>query len=118
VSAATSASKELDLVAPGGEGTDPILSTWPTYATIENLQRRVRTLNYALSSGTSMATPHVTAVAALLLAREPELSPTQVRARLIATAQDIGIEGFDSDSGYGRLDAYRALQAKGDGASF
>lgn len=109
---------ELDILAPGGEGSDPILSTWPTYATLENLQRRVRTLNYAMASGTSMAAPHVSAVAALLLAREPEMTPAQVRARLIATADDTGVAGFDADSGYGRLNADRALRSNGDAASF
>lgn len=41
-------------------------------------------------SGTSMATPHVTGVAALLLAREPNLTPEEVRARLIRTSQPLG----------------------------
>lgn len=109
---------ELDILAPGGESSDPILSTWPTYPTLENLQRRVRTLNYAMASGTSMAAPHVTAVAALLLAREPNLTPAQIRARLIATAQDMGPVGYDPDSGYGRLNAERALRSTGDAAAF
>jgi subtilisin family serine protease len=109
---------ELDLLAPGGESRDPVFSTWPTYPTLENLQRRVSDQNYAMASGTSMAAPHVSAVAALLLAREPHLNPAQLRARLIATADDMGSPGFDQGSGYGRLNAHRALSASGDDARF
>ncbi|HEY9843280.1 MAG: S8 family serine peptidase [Candidatus Sericytochromatia bacterium] len=109
---------EVDLLAPGGDSDNLVLSTWPTYPTLENLQRRVRSLDYAMASGTSMASPHVSAVAALLLAREPQLSPEQVRARLVATAEDVGQPGYDEDSGYGRLNAFKALQASGDDARF
>lgn len=110
----------LDLLAPGGNGElggegFPIISTWPTYPTYEYLTGRVPTLDYAGISGTSMAAPHVTAVAALILAQEPALTPQQVRSRLIATATDVGAVGFDSDSGYGFLNAEKALQARGDG---
>ena len=62
-----------------------------------------------------MATPHVSAVAALILAQEPGLTPQQVRSRLIATATDFGPVGFDTESGYGFLNAEKALVAKGDG---
>lgn len=114
---------QIDLLAPGGEGDlerggTPILSTWPTYASFEYLRRRVRTLNYATASGTSMAAPHVSGVVALLLSQQPELSPQQVRSRLVATADDILQPGFDNDSGYGLLNAYRALKATGDDAQF
>jgi len=114
---------ELDLLAPGGQGDArlggmPILSTWPTYPSFENLQRRVETLEYAFTTGTSMAAPHVSGVAALLLAREPGLTPAQVRARLIATAADLLDPGHDSDSGYGKLNAFKALQAQTHDADF
>lgn len=112
--------EDLDLLAPGGSGDldsngFPIVSTWPTYPTYEFLIGQVNTLSYAGISGTSMATPHVSAVAALLLAQEPDLTPQQVRSRLIATATDVGPVGFDEDSGYGFLNAQKALQATGDG---
>jgi subtilisin len=60
---------ELDLVAPG-EG---ILSTWPGGG-------------YHTLSGTSMAAPHVSGLAALLLARNPGLSPAEVKDRLQQSA--------------------------------
>lgn len=111
----------LDILAPGGNGGlgrsgFPVISTWPTYPAFEFLTNRVTTLSYAGISGTSMATPHVSAVAALILAQEPELTPQQVRSRLIATATDFGPVGFDADSGYGLLNAEKALVARGDGS--
>lgn len=110
----------LDILGPGGSGGlgrsgMPVISTWPTYPAYEFLTARVTTLSYAGISGTSMATPHVSAVVALMLAQEPDLTPQQVRSRLIATATDIGPLGFDVDSGYGILNAEKALLAKGDG---
>ncbi len=108
---------QIDLVAPGGAGRSNILqegqqvwSTWPGYNTFEFFQKRVTSTQYAATSGTSMACPHVAGVVALMLAREPNLTPAQIRSRLIATADDMGQPGFDEDSGYGKLNAYRALQ--------
>jgi thermitase len=72
--------------------------------------KRVTSTMYAATSGTSMACPHVTGVVALMLSREPGLTPAQIRSRLIATADDIEAPGFDEASGYGKLNALRALQ--------
>ena len=108
---------QIDLVAPGGAGRSNVLqegqqvwSTWPSYNTFEFFQKRVTSTLYAATSGTSMACPHVAGVVALMLAREPNLTPAQIRSRLIATADDMGTPGYDEDSGYGKLNAYRALQ--------
>ncbi len=108
---------EIDIVAPGGGGRSAALregqqiwSTWPTYNTFEFFAKRVTSTSYASTSGTSMACPHVTGVVALMLSREPNLTPAQIRSRLITTADDIGVPGFDEDSGYGKLNAYRALK--------
>ncbi len=43
--------------------------------------------SYAYYSGTSMATPHVTGVASLILSQNPSMTPAQVKARLQATAR-------------------------------
>ena len=59
-------------------------------------------------SGTSMAAPHVTGVAALL-ASEGVTQPGQVRARLEGSADDLGQPGVDPAYGKGRLNAARAL---------
>lgn len=110
---------EIELVAPGGGGArrnagQQILSAWPTYRTYESYQGRVRTLGQALTSGTSMAAPHVTGTVALLLAKEPQLSPAQVRARLMVTAEDLTgnrqqTVGFDQSTGWGQLNALHVL---------
>jgi subtilisin family serine protease len=60
-------------------------------------------------NGTSSACPFVAGVAALVWANEPGLSNDEVRDRINATAVDINSSGFDSETGWGRADAHRAL---------
>lgn len=67
---------------------------------------------YAVWSGTSMATPHVSAVAALIIARYPDLSPQQVADRLKSTATKLSTMGNKShtrDYGYGLLNVESAV---------
>jgi serine protease len=78
----------------------------PTRATVINA-----TGNLAMLSGTSMASPHAAGVAALVLSRNPSLTPDQVRAILRASADDLGTPGWDPVFGYGRINARRAVQA-------
>lgn len=59
--------------------------------------------------GTSAATPQVSALAALLFAQDPTRSPSQVRALIEATADDLGAPGRDDSFGYGRVNFSRAL---------
>ena len=60
-------------------------------------------------SGTSMASPHVAGIAALLLERNPRLSSEQIRKVLIASANPpAGIVPFDNAWGFGRVDAEAA----------
>lgn len=67
--------------------------------------------DYAEFSGTSMATPHVSATAALMLLKQPDLSPFEVRTLLHDTSVDLGEPGFDVKFGYGRIDALNATVA-------
>lgn len=65
---------------------------------------------YGYMSGTSMACPHVSGVAALmqalrLAAGKPKLSPSDAMYLIIATAIDLGASGYDSLYGYGLVDA-------------
>ena len=60
-------------------------------------------------SGTSMATPHVSGVAAALWAAHPELTNAQVVEILHQTSVDLGAAGFDNTYGYGRVDLKAAL---------
>ena len=66
--------------------------------------------DYGSLSGTSMATPHVVAAAALVWATHPDLGPDDVEQRLKDTADDLGDPGFDVNFGFGRIDAVRAIQ--------
>ena len=62
-------------------------------------------------SGTSMATPHVAGIAALLLGEDSSLSPAQVRFYLESTARDGSVAGWDPTFGWGLVDANAALIA-------
>jgi len=70
---------------------------------------RVVDTNYVELSGTSMATPHASGVAALLLAANASLTPAQIKERLMATAVDLGLDA--NSQGTGRGDVYAAWQA-------
>jgi len=96
---------ELDVVAPGGymqSGTDPngIYSTGWTPA--EN--------TYMYMQGTSMATPHVTGLVALLMG-SGLTDPDDIRSVLRNTAVDLGTPGRDDYYGWGLVDAEAALDA-------
>ncbi len=64
---------------------------------------------YEAWGGTSMATPHVSGVAALLWSANPELTNVQIREAMDMTALDLGDEGRDVHYGYGLVQAYDAL---------
>jgi cysteine-rich repeat protein len=59
--------------------------------------------------GTSAAAPHAAAVAALVLDRQPSLTPGQLRIALIDGALDLGPPGADDTYGAGRIDALAAV---------
>jgi subtilisin family serine protease len=60
-------------------------------------------------NGTSSATPHVAAVAALVLSVNPALTPGEVESILESSARDMGTVGFDNETGWGRIDAEAAV---------
>jgi len=66
----------------------------------------------AAFNGTSMAAPHVSGSAALLLSADPSLqgNPFATRAILLATSKDLGEAGFDQRFGFGRVDADSAAE--------
>jgi serine protease len=69
--------------------------------------------SYEAWSGTSMATPHVSAVAALVRSCHPELDNVAIRAALTATARDLGDAGRDPAYGFGLVQARAALLSLG-----
>jgi subtilisin family serine protease len=66
---------------------------------------------YYSLSGTSMAAPHVSGIAALMLSVAPGLSPDQAEDLVETTAVDLGDPGRDDYYGWGRVDALAAVQA-------
>ena len=62
-------------------------------------------------SGTSMACPHVAGLAALMLEKNPSLSPAGIDSLMQLNALDLGVAGKDNDFGSGRIDAYAIVQA-------
>jgi serine protease len=119
----------LDIVAPGGGADSGIIDARkgstdrdncsfsgdpaPIYQMTfgHNLRRFGLPGGY---EGTSMATPHVTATAALIVASGilgPDPTPAALTERLEATAKDLGFPGFDTRYGYGLVDAGNAVTA-------
>ncbi|MBE2215454.1 MAG: S8 family serine peptidase [Opitutaceae bacterium] len=88
----------IDVAAPGVD----ILSLEPS------------TGGYVPKSGTSMAAPHVSGLAALILQTHPTFTAEQVRQALRVSATDLGVPGRDSDFGYGRIHAAEAVLLPGD----
>lgn len=69
------------------------------------------TFGYYFYQGTSMATPHVAGIAALLYSNGNAATPGQIRNILQSTAEDLGTPGRDNIYGYGLVNAYAALQS-------
>jgi hypothetical protein len=72
---------------------------------------------YEAWDGTSMATPHVSAVAALVWSYDTSLTNAEIRNALTATAQDLGASGRDVYYGYGLVQARAALEYLGYGGT-
>ena len=70
---------------------------------------------YEAWSGTSMATPHVSGVAALVWSHNPTWTNAQIRSALEATAEDRGTAGRDDSYGYGIVRAKAALDSLNGG---
>ncbi len=73
---------------------------------------------YRISSGTSMATPHVAGAVALLLDALPELTPAEVRSYLEESALELGEMGKDNYYGAGRLQVDLAVTTALTGLRF
>lgn len=72
--------------------------------------------DYGALSGTSMATPHVTGSAALLLSLAPDLNAAQVLLALEKTANDLGDSGWDMRTAYGLINLPAAARYVAPGA--
>ncbi|MCA9217928.1 MAG: S8 family serine peptidase, partial [Planctomycetales bacterium] len=63
------------------------------------------------NSGTSLSSPMVAGLAGLILSAHPDWTAEEVRSTLRATADDIDTPGFDERTGFGRINARKALSA-------
>lgn len=75
----------------------------------EDIRSAVPGGGWGSKSGTSMATPNVAGVIALLYQAKPDLTIEEVSQILESTALDLGTPGKDNDFGSGRVDAYQAV---------
>jgi thermitase len=89
----SSFNSDVEVAAPGVN----ITSTWNNGA-------------YNTISGTSMATPHASGVAALIAGRNPTGGPAAWRAKLDASVDDLGAPGRDPQFGFGRVNVVKAAQ--------
>jgi len=64
---------------------------------------------YTYMGGTSMATPHVAGVVALIRSANPDLDVITIKQILMSSANDLGTPGEDNVYGWGFLDAYEAV---------
>ena len=101
VSTFSNVGPEVTVVAPG----TGILSTMPTYAVTINAG-----LNHGVLDGTSMATPLVTGLAALMWSRHTGFTNTKIKDCLISSAVKLGAGTFDNAWGNGRVNAEAALR--------
>jgi len=94
----------VDVAAPGGDTSvtaNGILSTLNAGTTVPGAD------NYAFYQGTSMATPHVAGVVALMLSKTPSMTPDQVEAKLKSSAR--AFPATCTSCGSGIVDATAAL---------
>ncbi len=101
----------LDIMAPGGDtSVDQNGDGYGDGILQQTFQgANLGAFNYYFFQGTSMATPHVVGVAALVIAKGNAVTPTAVRAALESSADDLGSAGRDNTFGYGLVDPAGAL---------
>jgi len=100
----------IGVVAPGGAGSLQCDNedVWSTF--LASKKQPCGRDGYEPLAGTSMATPHVAGVAALVSSRfGRRATPSFVYERLKSTADDLGVPGPDPFFGYGRVNALRAV---------
>jgi hypothetical protein len=101
----------IDICAPGGDVTADRNGDGYADGVLQNTFDPNE--SYWFWQGTSMASPHVAGVAALVKSRNMTLTNSQIRNILQSTAKDLGTAGWDSFYGHGQVNALAAVQAVG-----
>jgi len=85
----------------------------PNITGVDGVQTKTGQLGYFYDPfyGTSASAPHVAAIAALVWEAEPTLTSSEVFDAITGTAVDLGSVGYDYTWGFGRVDAYEALES-------
>lgn len=101
----------LDLVAPGGDtGVDQNGDGYGDGILQMTFGSNPNSFGYYFYQGTSMATPHVAAAAALVIANGNATTPESVQSLLESTADDLGPSGRDNTYGHGLINLAAALE--------
>jgi len=104
---------QIDLVGPGGDvDVDQNGDSYGDGVLQQTFSSTGDGYSYRFFEGTSMASPHVAGVAALLLSRQPNASPADIRNTLMSTARNLGPA---NQFGAGLIQAADALAALGGG---
>jgi serine protease len=104
----------IDVAAPGGNtGADANLDGFPdgVLSTCGDDGGGSIAFTYCFYQGTSMATPHMAGVAALMKAQDSGLTPDDLDAWLLSgdITEDLGPAGRDDSFGYGLIDALKSV---------
>jgi serine protease len=105
---------ELKVLAPGGDSSTSQYGAHYVYTTTASKgSPGSRPPGFAGYTGTSFAVPHVAGVVALMRWVNPSLTPTQVDTLISsgAVVEDLGPTGRDDETGYGLIDAFKAVKA-------
>jgi thermitase len=102
---ATSATDQNDLKAGFSNYGDWIDVAAPGVSILSTVPYDVKGYYYGSASGTSMAAPHVSGLAALLMSAYPTKSASEIETSIYDFALDLGDSGFDPYYGHGRIDA-------------
>ena len=106
---------QIDVVAPGGDNNVDQNGDGFGDGIVQQTFKAddPNTFRYLFFEGTSMATPHVSGILALLLSKRPDLTPDAALNALYASVKDLGSVGKDNEFGRGLVQACSALAQVG-----